>query len=169
MSEPREEAERLMAFLQKNKDDRGLMADLRCGFSPAKEHRAWPHIAAYCPLKNDFKRIVVQTVAAGFATQPDFSGKGNLGTTMRMIAKGDAKGSEVRKVLNSFEGRFRRLLTCADTEELCGLVPGIIRTAKAKGIPLNHRQLYCDLCYWNGGRTKVEWAEAYWGTAGGAE
>jgi CRISPR type I-E-associated protein CasB/Cse2 len=163
MSEPREEAERLLAFLQKNKDDRGIMADLRAGFSEATEHRAWPHIAPYCPLKNDFKRRVVQTVAAGFATQPECAGKGNLGTTMRAIA-GDTKDG-----LASFEGRFRRLLTCVDTEELCRLVPGIIRTAKAKGVPVNHAQLYGDLCYWNGGRTKIEWAEAYWGTAGGGE
>lgn len=161
MSEPREEVERLLAFLRKNREDRGVMADLRCGFSPAKEYRAWSHIAPYCPLKNDFKRRIVQTVAAGFATQPDGTAKGNLGTTMRLIAGGNKDG------LASFEGRFRRLLTCSDTEELCRMVPSIIRTAKAKGVPVNYAQLYCDLCYWNGGRTKVEWAEAYWGTAGG--
>ena len=59
------------------------------------------------------------------------------------------------------------LVLRSDTEELCRLVPGIVRTAKAKGIPVNHEQLYCDLTYWNGGRAKIEWAEAYWGTAGG--
>ena len=169
MSNPREEAERLLAFLEQNKDDRGVMADLRCGFSPTRQHRAWPYIAPYCSLKSDFKRTIVQTVAAGFATQPDSSPKGNLGATIRMIAKGDAKGSDIQKALSSFEGRFRRLLTCSDTEELCRMVPGIIRTAKAKGIPVNHSQLYCDLCYWNGGRVKVEWAEAYWGTSVGGE
>lgn len=161
MSEPREEAEKLIAFLQRNKEERGVMADLRCGWSPAKEHRAWPHIANYCPLDNDFKRTIVQTVAAGFATQPKKADKGNLGTTIRQMVG--------KEGLASFEGRFRRLLTCPDTIELCKLVPGIIRAAKAKDVAINYATLYCDLIYWNGGRAKVEWAEAYWGTTGGGE
>ncbi|MDF7807593.1 type I-E CRISPR-associated protein Cse2/CasB [Pontiellaceae bacterium B12219] len=160
MSDREMKAEKLMAFLQKNKTDRGVMADLRAGFSEATEYRAWSHLAQFCSLTG-FDRIVVQTVAAGFATQPECANKGNLGTTMRAIAGGNKDG------LASFEGRFRRLLTCSDTEEICRFVPGIIRTAKAKGIAVNYRRLYTDLCYWNGGRTKVQWAEAYWGTAGG--
>ncbi|MBN2683634.1 MAG: hypothetical protein JXR40_00005, partial [Pontiellaceae bacterium] len=41
MSKVEEQAERLMAFLLKNKVDRGVMADLRCGFSDARQHRAF--------------------------------------------------------------------------------------------------------------------------------
>jgi CRISPR type I-E-associated protein CasB/Cse2 len=160
MSDRKVEAEKLLAFLRKNKKERGVMADLRAGFSEATEYRAWPHLAQFCVLTG-FDRIVVQTVAAGFATQPEAASKGNIGTTLRTISGGGKEGRA------SFEGRFRRLLTASDTEELCRMLPGIIRTAKTKGVPIHYEQLYCDLCYWNGGRVKVQWAEAYWGTAGG--
>lgn len=161
MSKAEEQADKLMAFLQKNKEDRGVMADLRCGFSPAKEHRAWPHIAQFCKLDADWSRIPVQTVCAAFATHPDNTSGGNIGTTMQQIAG--------KEGLASFEGRFRRLLTC-DKLELCERLPGVIRAAKAKGAPVNYRQLYCDICWWDGDYPpKLKWASAFWGTPGGEE
>lgn len=165
MSKAEEQAEKLMLFLQRNKEDRGVMADLRCGFSPAREPRAWPHIAQFCKLDSEWSRLPVQTVCAAFATHPDGNtSRGNLGTTMRRIA------GESREGLASFEGRFRRLLSCDTQLEICERVPGVIRAAKAKGASVNYRQLYCDFCWWEGEYPpKLKWAEAYWGTAGGAE
>lgn len=161
-------AERLMAFLRKNRDDRGLMADLRCGFSPGREHRAWPHIASFCDMEKDWSRIPVQTVCAAFATHPKSADSGNLGTTMRAIAKGDANNRDAQKALSSFEGRFRRLLGCATVQELCIRLPAVIRAAKAREVPVNYRRLYADICWWEKGEKKIQWASAYWG-AGGAE
>jgi len=163
MSKTEEQADKLMAFLQKYKEDRGMMADLRCGLSPAKEHRAWPHIAQCCKLDADWSRVPVQTVCAAFATHPEGNTvHGNIGTTMRKIA------GEKKDGLASFKGRFRRLLACDTMEELCDRLPAVIRAAKAKGIPINYRQLYCDICWWEGNYPpKLKWAAAFWGTAGG--
>jgi len=167
MNEPKKQAERLVTFLERHKDERGMMADLRAGFSEATEYRAWPHIADFCNLENDWSRTIVNTVAAAFAANHLNTLNGNMGHTFRQIAKGDARRTDVKKALNSYEGRFRRFLTCGDTLEVCRLLPGVIRAAKAKGIAINYRQLYCDLCYWNGGRAKVQWAAAYWHVDGG--
>ncbi len=164
MDKPEERAAILLEFLRRNEDDRGVMADLRCGFSPAREHRSWAHIAPYCALDKDWSRMPVQTVCAAFATQPKTTISGNLGTTLRCIAQGNGEDG-----LASFEGHFRRLLTCETMAELCKLIPQVIRTAKAKDIPLNHSQLYRDICWWEKSDAKIRWAAAYWGAAGGAE
>jgi len=163
MSKAEEHADKLIAFLQKHKEDRGTMADLRCGFSPAKEHRAWPHIAQFCKLDADWSRIPVQMVCAAFSTHPENTTNGNAGNTMRKITEG--KGG-----LASFEGRFRRLLACDTIEELCDRLPAVIRAAKAKSIPVNYRQLFCDICWWEGSYPpRLKWASAFWGTPGGEE
>lgn len=136
------------------------MADLRCGFSSTREYRAWSHIAPWCDLTKDWSRIPVQTVCAAFATQPETTHKGNLGDTLRQLAPSPDKDG-----LASFEGRFRRLLSCTTKYELCKLIPHIIRAAKAKNIVVNHHRLYCDICWWERSNVKVNWAASYWGTA----
>lgn len=161
MSKTEEHAEKICAFLQKNKNDRGIMADVRCGFSSAREQRAWRHIAAFCDLEKEWSRIPVQTLCAAFATQPKCAKYGNMGTTMHEIAKDRGKEG-----LKSFEGRFRRMLTCATKLELCALLPSIVRAAKAKEIPINYHQLYCDIYWWEYGKTKLEWAAEYWKNGG---
>ncbi len=142
--------------------DRGTLADLRRGFSPGTENRCWPHIALYCDLSRDRERVIWQTVAAGFATHETTVKGGNLGTTMRCLAIDGASGS-AEDALKSFDARFRRLLTCDSSVEICERLPGIIKAAKSKNnISIDFETLYTDLFYW-GKRVKLRWAESYWG------
>lgn len=143
--------------------DRGAMADLRHGFSETTEYRAWPYLANWCDLRKERERAIWLTVAAGFATHGGTAQCGNLGWTLRHIARGDGKGEEG---LKSFEGRFRRLLTSAHAEELCRLLPGILRAAERKGVPVNYECLFWDLQTWHKPEknVKVHWAQAYWAT-----
>lgn len=66
------ESNRIQTFLRKlgqcvARDERGTLADLRHGFSPVTEHRAWPHLAAWgVNLPDDRERRIWLTVAAGF-------------------------------------------------------------------------------------------------------
>ena len=78
---------------------------------------------------------------------------------MQRIAIGNGKSKDG---LATYEARFRRLLSATSAEELCGFLPGIIKTANVKGVGINFYQLYKDLIYWSE-RTKVEWASEYWG------
>ena len=96
-----------------------------------------------------------QTVCAAFATHPENARKGNLGATMRKID------------MATIEGRFKRLLTCDTTAELCERIPAVIRAAKAKGIPVDYQLLYWDIRNWEEKEIKLKWADAFWGTAGG--
>lgn len=153
----------LLAELKKLREDRGAMANLRRGFSPGTDHRAWPWIARWCNLTSDRQRMIYTTVAAAFATHPETADTGNLGATLRRIALGDQ--SDKDQALQSFEARFRRFLTCSRAEEVCRRLTSVVRAAAQGGIPINYEQLFIDLWFWDDypGRVKVQWAAAYWG------
>ena len=168
MSQSKDAAHTFVEWLESHHGDRGMMADLRHGFVPDRAHRAWPYIARWCGKRfaDDDERTVHLTVAAAFSTHPEPGGRGGLGSVMRLIAVG--QGSQ--KGLESFEGRFRRLLTCESIAEICQRSGGVVRAAKQKGVSVDYRQLLRDLrtFRWPDSRerTKVRWASEFWG--GGA-
>ena len=127
-------------------------------FSDTTAHRSWPYIASWCDLENKRERVITQTISAGFATFETSSPGTNLGDTLRLLAMGDSKSEQG---LKSFEGRFRRFLTCSSAEEVCTLLPGIIRAGKSKAIPINFVKLYEDLLYW-GEKVKIRWSKSFW-------
>jgi len=146
-SDPVARAKRLMGHLGKLKNDRGAMADLRCALSPAKIARAWPLLARVGGIGNPR----VETVAGLFAYHPQVTNSGNLGTTCRLLAVDS----------NTFDGRFRRLLSC-DRDEICERLRPIVLAAKARGIKVNYERLFSDLHYWSD-HVKASWAREYWG------
>jgi CRISPR type I-E-associated protein CasB/Cse2 len=149
----------LVEQLNQLRDDRGAMAGLRRGLSPATEDRAWPWIARWCDITNERQRTIHVAVAAAFATHPESAGQSNMGAVMRDIAQRNQKGDDG---LKTFEAHFRRFLNCHSAQEVCERLPGIVRMAKQQNIPIDYRQLFLDLCYW-GDRVKIRWAAAYWG------
>jgi CRISPR system Cascade subunit CasB len=146
-SNPTETAERVLAYLRRLRTDRGAIADLRCALSPARRPRAWPRLAAVGGIGNTH----IETVAGLFAYHPTETNGGNMGTTCRQLAAEN----------NTFDGRFRRLLSC-DNNEICERLRPVVLAAKARGIPVNYEQLFVDLCYW-GAKRKAQWAREYWG------
>lgn len=152
--------QRFLGYLQSQAENRGMMADLRHGISSATEYRAWPHIAPWCrDFGDDDERRIMLTVGAGFATHQRTSpGTGNMGAVLRSIATGDGRGVEG---LSTFDARFRRLLACSDAPEVCDHLPGVLRAAGRRGVPVDFGLLHSDLIRW-GERVKVAWARAYW-------
>lgn len=145
--DPPEAGAKLLSFLRGLKNDRGAMASLRCAIKRAQRHRAWPLLGAVGGIGN----ARYETVAGLFAYHPDETTIGNLGTTCRRLS-GE---------FNSFDGRFRRLLTC-DREEICERLAPVIFAARAKGVAVNYEKLFIDLCYWSD-KVKERWAQEYWG------
>lgn len=151
------------------RNDRGKLAALRRGFSETTEHYAWPYIAPYCEITDPRQRAIWLTVAGAAALlEPKgflSSNVGNMGATMRDIALGLEKGKKPDKALNSFEARFRRLLTCQTTEEICRHLIRAIRAAEAKEIRVDVVKLFWDLQDWENHAkrdVRVEWAQGYW-------
>jgi CRISPR system Cascade subunit CasB len=150
---PKAAAARLLAYLRQLKNDRGAMADLRCALSPMQLPRAWPLLARVGGIGNPR----IEAVAGLFAYHPDEAHTGNLGSTCRRLAAES----------NSFDGRFRRLLSC-DRDEICERLRPVILAAKAKGIAVNYEELFADLCYW-GDNVKASWAREYWSAPEGKD
>jgi len=125
------------------------MADLRCALSPSRRARAWPLLARI----GGIDRPIYETVAGLFAYHSEETHTGNIGTTCRRLTGEN----------NSFDGRFRRLLSC-DRDELGDRLRPVVLAAKAKGIPVNYEELFTDWWYW-GDRVKARWAREYWGVS----
>ena len=152
-------ANRLLEFLWKSSQNRGIMADLKRGLNEDTQNRAWPHIASFCDLRDNRARIITQTVAAGFAICGESMSIGNLGLTMKKIAAGTIDGDGK----SPYDAKFRRLLSSDSVDEICGFLPGIIKAAQTKSVSIDFNRLYKDLWYW-GTKVKLNWANAYWGT-----
>lgn len=146
---PQKAAAKFLAHLRGLKNDRGAMANLRGALKPAQRHRAWPLLAAV----GGIGRPIYETLAGLYAHHPDEMRTGNLGSTCRRLS-----GEH-----NSFDGRFRRLLSW-DREEIFERLAPLILAAKAKSVPVNYEQLFADLCHW-GDKVKERWAREYWGGA----
>lgn len=148
-ADPKQTAAEVLAYLRRLRNDRGAMADLRCALSPSRRARAWPLLARV----GGIDRPIYETVAGLFAYHSEETHTGNIGTTCRRLAGEN----------NSFDGRFRRLLSC-ERDEIGERLRPVILAAKPKGIPVNYEALFADLVYW-GDNVKARWAREYWGVS----
>ena len=153
MNEKQRMVAAFIRFLKKTAktDNRGVLADLRRGFSDATAIRVWPHIGKFCGSETE--RLVFRTVAACYATNPlnDADNKSNFGTSARKL----------KAAFPTFETTFQRLLNCRRREDVCKRLQGVALAMKAKNVAVNWKRLTWDLLCWNN-RVKARWAEEFW-------
>ncbi len=148
----------LLERLHKYKDDRGMMANLRCILVENKKHRAWP---ALNRLGVEINNDVSAYVAGLFATHPEETSSVNFGATCKSIEqKRNEKRSDDSK-LTPTERRFQHLLSGERGTELNERVLRMVLMAKSQSVPVNYAKLETDLKFWSE-RTKTEWAAAFW-------
>ncbi len=148
----------LLERLRKFKEDRGMMANLRCILVDNKKHRAWP---ALNRLGVPIDKEVPGIVAGLFATHPEETSMGNFGDTCKRIeqARGDKRSDDNK--LTPTERRFQHLLSAEQGDELYARILRLVVMAKAQGVPVNYEKLETDLKFWTD-RTKTEWSTAFW-------
>lgn len=130
----KEKLSSFLAYLEQNKEKPAVMADLRCALIPAREHRAWPHIARNrFDLESDRERAAALVTTFAFGCQPETpeDDKENMGDVLRKIACGDS-GSDG---LATFALRFKRILDCETPQELALHLKSVLLLTKTKGIP----------------------------------
>jgi CRISPR system Cascade subunit CasB len=158
---PRERAARFVGALRPlaAKHDRGALAALRRGLSPATVMDAWPVVSRLGGDIGQPGESVFVDVAALFATHPVESTARNFGDTCRAIAR-DEKGG----LIDSHERRFRRLLSSDSPADLAGQLRTWIRLAAGKGVGVNYEALFADLWNWRwyADDIRVQWARAFW-------
>lgn len=159
----KERAEQFVGALRRARNDRGKLAALRRGLSPATIMDAWPVVAA---LGGDIGQPIYVVTAALFASHPEESNARNFGDTCRGIAQGDGK-----EIADSFTRRFRRLLACADVQDVTGQLRSWVRLAASKGVGVNYVSLFADLWDWpwHADDIRVRWARSFWQSGDTAE
>ncbi len=150
----------LLERLSKYKDNRGMMANLRCVLVENKKHRAWPVLNRLGVAIND---DISAYVAGLFATHPEGTTNGNFGATCKAIEqkRGDKRSDDNKLTLTPTERRVQHLLAAEGWDELQNRVMRMVLMAKSQGVPVNYAKLETDLKFWND-RTKTEWAAAFW-------
>ncbi len=151
----------LLKRLRKHKENRGMMANLRCVLVDSKKHRAWPVLNR---LGVDINDDITPYIAGLFATHPEETSTGNFGATCKAIEQQRHENQGDDNRLTPTERRFQHLLT-ADRKEIKGRVLRVVLMAKSQGVPINYVKLAPDLKYWPSERTKNEWATAFWSPA----
>ncbi len=147
----------LLERLHKHKDNRRLMANLRCVLVDNKKHRAWPALNRLgIAIKDDNSAYI----AGLFATHPEETSTGNFGATCKAIEQKRGEERSDDSKLTPTERRFQHLLA-AERAELYGRILRLVLMAKSQGVPVNYEKLIPDLKFW-GNRTKTEWASVFW-------
>lgn len=142
----------------KARDDRGMMANLRCILVENKKHRAWPALSR---LGVEIDDEDASFIAGLFATHPEETHTGNFGATCKAIEqKRDANRGDDSK-LSPTERRFQHLLAAENGEELYARILRMILMAKAADVPVNYAKLEIDLKKKEDWR-KTEWASSFW-------
>ncbi len=151
---------RLLERVRRYKDNRGMMANLRCTHVESKKHRAWPALNRLgVPIDDNVSAFI----AGLFATHPEESSTGNFGVTCKSIERrrGDSRPDDNK--LTPTERRFQHLLTAETQAELHDRVLRIVLMAKSQGVPINYAKLETDLRTWMlSDRVKTDWASAFW-------
>lgn len=150
----------LLERLRKYKNDRGMMANLRCILVDNKKHRAW---AALNRLGVEINNDVSVYVAGLYATHPEETSTGNFGVTCKTIEQRRGEKRSDDNKLTPTERRFQHLLTAERGAELHDRIMRMVLMAKSQGVPVNYAKLETDLKYGNwSDRTKTDWATAFW-------
>lgn len=159
-------AEKLLKFLRSRREDRGVMADLRCALVDGKRHRAWPYLGYLGGIGDQPSERAVQTIAGLYASHPEETQEGDFGGMCRKLL-----GEEERNKLDTAEGvgpisrRFQHLLA-ADKEEIFDRAVRFVLRAKAKEIPIKYTELFESLHNWQwtegAERVRISWARSFW-------
>ena len=80
-----QKAERLLKFLRSQREDRGVMADLRCALVDGKRHRAWPYLGYLGGIGDQPSKRAIQTIAGLYATHPEETQEGDFGGMCRKL------------------------------------------------------------------------------------
>ena len=151
----------LLEMLMKHRDDRGMMANLRCVLVDSKKHRAWPVLNR---LGIGIENQASAFIAGLFATHPEPTDKGNFGTTCKFIEYRRDNQTSSDSRLTPTERRFQHLLASDTADELYGRIYRMALMAKSNGIQINYSSLEADLNSWRyfKDQIKVKWASEFW-------
>lgn len=147
----------MMHFLRRSRDNRGVMASLRCLLKASQRFRGWQSIAHL----DGIGCVQAEAVAGLYALHPkEREDKNyNFGDACRALAA--ARRTDKESAESPFDKRFRRLLSCSSKQELCIHLTDVVRGLKTADVPVNYEGLFDDITKW-GDLVRERWAIHYW-------
>lgn len=137
-------------------DDNAFGAMLRRADNPATEYQAWEHLVNWCDIEKSWERLPFAVIASALArAKPPKDGHLGLG---RSIAQCYENGQNSDAAI----AKFRRVLACQNTEEVCRILRSVLRLIQSRGVQLCYGGLLDELL-WFGERQKIRWAANFYG------
>jgi CRISPR system Cascade subunit CasB len=143
-----------IAQLAKLCEDRGYSASLRRYWSETTRPAALPILGRLGAIGDDRK----STVAALYAVHPAYAE--GVGIGRAALRLGERKDGE-----HPYDRHFRRLLACADLDELAPQLHRLVKRLSREAVPLDYGRLLTQLRFWTSGyaeSVKTDWAKEFW-------
>jgi CRISPR system Cascade subunit CasB len=140
--------------IQKMEKDTAFRAALKKADNPDTEYMSFEYLIPWSS-GSDRNLKVFSTVAAAMAR----SKVGSDGTLS--ISSAIAKCYEEGNQAEPAKSRFRRLLACSSSEEVCVIIRPILSFISSKGVKISYEKLLNDLLYFSD-RVKKDWAKDFY-------
>ena len=135
-------------------EDRGNSASLRRYWSETTRPAALPILGRLGAIGDDRK----STVAALYAVHPAHAE--GVGIGRAALRLGERKDGD-----HPYDRHFRRLLACADLDDLAPQLHRLVKRLSREAVPLDYSKLLTQLRFWTSGHTegvKTDWAKEFW-------
>jgi len=153
---------KIVGWLEKQKQDHGVMSDLRRGLRDETHSRAWPHISIFCDLTDSRAELITRTVCGLYALHPSHNPKiGNFGESLRLLAIRRGGNFDLH------EKYLKRLSSAREVPAVCERLSFIVHMMKGEGVTINYEALHNDLYWWginpkDRERGAREWCQGYY-------
>jgi CRISPR system Cascade subunit CasB len=135
-------------------DDRGHAAALRRYWSETTRHQALPVLGRLGAIDDDRTTIT----AALYAVHPSHAD--GMGIGRASLRLGERKDGD-----HPYDRHFRRLLACANLDDLAPQLHRLVKRLNRDSIPLDFSKLLQELRFWSTGHSesvKTAWAKDFW-------
>lgn len=155
-NKPDRYAELINRFIKRIKADGAFRAAFKSADNADMEHRCWEYLALYgVDIENIKARRPYAAVLAALARNKDISvdGKQGLGDALLAASGYDRENSSARI-------RLRRILACADMEELCSVLRPVLNYISSKGADISYSRLLKEILWFEKDTEKIKarWA-----------
>ena len=137
--------------------DNAYRAAMQRADNPDTAAFAWEYLARWCDISSNHERLPFALIGAAIAREkPEANGKQNLGDLFRSCCKNEEDSEREQR-------RFRRLLGCDSSIELCEVLRGTLKYLQGKQPgQTNYIRLLQDIFYF-GDKVKLRWAASFFG------
>ena len=145
------------SVIRRSTDETAFRAAMRRADNPATASFAWEYLVDWCDISKDRERLSFALIGAAVANAlPQVDGEANLGELLRKCCSSSDDVEREKR-------RFRRILSCDSTAELCNVLRPVLKYLQSNSkAPIGYARLLSDILYFNE-RVKLRWAESFFG------